>query len=31
MSSMVGEIVCILYPFNDNISAIIMDFVQVLT
>ena len=31
MRGMVCEIVCILNPINDNISAIIMAVVQVLT
>ena len=31
MRGMVSEIVCILYPLNGNISAIIMAVVQVLT
>ena len=31
MMGMVSEIVCILYHLNDNISAIIMGVVQVLT
>ena len=31
MRGMVCEIACILYPINDNISAIIIAVVQVLT